>query len=150
MIIDRLSNAHRYYGVHKRIEEAFRYLQDTDLAAIAPGKYAIDGEAVFAIVQMYDTMDAANEQMESHEKYVDVQYMISGAELVGHALLHDHVVSKAYNAETDFMLYADKPSFFTRMDAGTFMVFFPSDLHMPCIEIGEPAPVKKVVVKILV
>lgn len=150
MIIDRLEHAGLYCALHPRFSAAFHYLQSTDLANIAPGKYAIDGDALFAIVQEYDTMDSASEQMEAHKKYIDIQYMISGAELVGHALLNAHTVAKEYDAENDFMLCADAPSFFTRMDAGTFMVFFPTDLHMPCIKDGNSAKVKKVVVKVAV
>jgi YhcH/YjgK/YiaL family protein len=149
MIIDRLEHAARYYTEHARIEAAFHYLKTTDLTGIAPGKYPIDGDNLFAIVQEYDTMDSATEQMEAHRKYIDVQYMIAGAELVGHAMLNGQTISKEYDAATDFLLYADAPSFFTRMDAGTFMVFFPTDLHMPCIKDGDTAKVKKVVVKVL-
>ena len=149
MIIDRLEHAARYYSIHARIEAAFHYLQTTDLANIAPGKYVIDGDNLFAIVQEYETTDSATEQMEAHRKYIDVQYMINGAELVGHALLNGHTIAKEYDAADDFMLYANAPSFFTRMDAGTFMIFFPTDLHMPCIKDGDAAKVKKVVVKVL-
>ncbi len=150
MIIDRLKNATRYYSVHKKISAAFHYLQTTDLEAIVPGKYVIDGDELFAIVQEYATLDSANEEMEAHRKYIDVQYMIQGAELVGHAVLNGQIPSKEYDAENDFMLFADTPSFFTKMEAGTFMVFFPTDLHMPCIKEHEPAMVKKVVVKVRV
>ena len=148
MIIDRLENALIYSALHKKIGAAFHYLQTTDLALIAPGRYEIEGNDLFAIVQEYDTMDSAGEQMESHKKYFDVQYMIHGEELVGHAILNGHTIAKEYDLENDFMLYADAPSFFSKMAAGTFMVFFPHDLHMPCIKQHEPERVKKVVVKV--
>jgi YhcH/YjgK/YiaL family protein len=148
MIIDRLENCMIYDALHERIGATFQYLQTTDLTAIAPGKYEIEGDNIFAIVQEYNTMDAAGEQMESHKKYFDVQYMIQGEELVGHALRTDQKVSKEYDAENDFILYADAPSFFTKMATGTFMVFFPSDLHMPCLKVNESSRVKKVVVKV--
>jgi len=148
MIIDTLANAGRYYSVHSRIREAFQYLMDTDLAAIAPGKYPIDGDNMFAIVQEYETLDMAGEQMESHKKYIDVQYMIEGEELVGHALLGNQAISRAYKEIDDYIQYEDSPTFFTKMEAGTFMVFFSTDLHAPCIRIKEPQRVKKVVVKV--
>jgi YhcH/YjgK/YiaL family protein len=148
MIIDQLSNANLYEGINDRIAQAFDYLYNTDLAHLKPGKYAIDGDKIFAIVQEYTTLDRANEQMESHRKHIDVQYMISGSELVGHALLQDQVPSKEYDEQEDYMLFADAPAFFTKMDTETFMIFFPSDLHMPCIMDGAPAVVKKVVVKV--
>jgi len=150
MIIDKLANAGLYKGVHERIGAAFDYLQRTDLASIAAGKYAIDGDNVFAIVQEYETMDSAAEQMESHKKYFDVQYMINGEELVGHAFSKGLTVSKEYDAAGEFMLYKDAPEFFTKLSAGTFMVFFPEDAHMPCISTGVKGMVKKVVVKVLI
>lgn len=148
MIIDKLEHAHRYTAMGDGIAKALQYLQDTDLASIPLGKHFIDGDRLFAIVQEYDTMDSANEQMESHRKYTDVQYVVSGSELVGHSLLSAQQVSKEYSYEEDFMLYADKPDFFTRFDAGTFMIFFPTDLHAPCIKVDMPVKVRKVVVKV--
>jgi YhcH/YjgK/YiaL family protein len=150
MVIDTLEHASLYYSIHSRIKAAFDYLQQTDLASTQPGKYPIDGDNIFAIVQEYDTLDMAAEQMESHKKYFDVQYIVSGEEQVGHALLASQAISKPYSEADDFMLYADKPDFFTYFHAGMFMVFFPHDLHMPCLHPGKPARVKKVVVKVAV
>lgn len=150
MIIDTLENADRYKTFSNGIATAFEYLHSTDLKNIAPGKYEIDGENIFAIVQEYETLDAANEQMEAHKKYIDVQYMIDGAELVGHAVLKDQAPSKAYDEATDFMLFREPPSFFSKLASGMFMIFFPTDLHMPCIKINEHTVVKKVVIKVKV
>ncbi len=148
MIIDKLENANLYAGINSRVAQAFQYLKDTDLNAIAPGRYAIDGDNLFAIVQEYPTLDKADEKMESHRKHIDVQYMIWGEELVGHEVLQQQVPCKEYDEQEDYMLFADEPAFFSKFAAGTFMVFFPTDLHMPCIKNGEPSTVKKVVVKV--
>ena len=150
MIIDTLENAACYKALGQGIAQALHYLQTTDLKNIASGKYEIDGENLFAIVQEYETLNSANEQMEAHKKYIDVQYMVNGAELVGHAILNNQTPSKAYDDAADFMLFGEAPSFFSKFKAGMFMIFFPSDLHKPCIKINEPASVKKVVVKVKV
>lgn len=151
MIIDRLANASLYAHLNSHFAAAFNYLQSAAFSTVAPGRYEIEGDKVFAIVQEYETADAANEQMESHRKYIDVQYVISGEEMVGLALYNNQTCSKTYDADADFMLYADKPDFFAPLKAGMFMIFFPTDLHMPCINVGDiPAKVKKVVVKVAV
>ena len=150
MIIDLLNNCAKYKTVHKRLDDAFHFLQTTDLKALATGRHLIDNEDLYAVVEEYETLESANEEMESHRKYIDVQYMINGAELVGHTFLKDQAISKEYSAENDFILYADDPTFFTKMNAGTFMVFFPTDLHMPGIKIDEPGWVKKIVIKVRV
>jgi YhcH/YjgK/YiaL family protein len=147
MILDTLQNAHLYYGLGDRFITAFEYLKTTDFEKVEKGKYEI-GDDIFAIVNEYDTVDTADELMESHKKYIDVQYIVKGAELVGHDFLQEKVPSKAYDETADFMLFAETPVFFSRLDQGNFAIFFPSDLHMPNIKIDKPILVKKVVVKI--
>lgn len=150
MILDKLANAQRYYFLGPKFEKAFQYLTTTDFATLAKGKYEIDGTDIFAIVNEYDTIDAAGEQMESHKKYIDIQYMVTGEELIGHDFLEQQTPSKAYDTEKDFMLFAEKPSFFTRLAAGSFAVFFPTDLHMPNLKVEASIPVKKIVIKVSV
>ena len=67
MIIDTFANAKRYTSLHYRIAKAFEWLQSTELDNLHAGKYVIEDENVFAIVQEYKTLDAANEQMEAHK-----------------------------------------------------------------------------------
>lgn len=148
MIIDTLANTNRYISLHKDIAKAFEWLQSIELNNLPAGKYSIEDENIFAIVQQYKTLDAANEQMEAHKKYIDVQYMIKGEEMVGLSLLNNQTISKEYNDETDYFLVSDPPSFFATLNEGNFMIFFPTDLHMPCIKINKPLLVKKVVVKV--
>lgn len=148
MIIDTLNNTSKYQSLDAGIRKAFNYLHETDLMSVAPGKYEIDGDDIFAIMQEYQTVSAEKEQLEAHKKYIDVQYIITGAEQVGHAFLHQQAPSKTYDEKDDYWLFADDPLFFSQFNAGTFMIFFPEDLHMPCIMKDVPATVKKVVIKV--
>lgn len=150
MIIDTLQNAALYYGLGAKFVKAFDYLQQTDFTKVEKGKYEIDGKAIFAIVNEYDTIATDGEQMESHRQYIDIQYIVSGEELIGHDFLQTKTPSKAYEEENDFMLFADTPVFFSKLQQGMFAVFFPGDLHMPNIKVKDPLPVKKVVIKISV
>lgn len=150
MILDTLANAQRYFFLGPKFEKAFLYLQQTDFSTLEKGKYEIDGKDIFFMVNEYDTIDAAGEQMEAHKKYIDIQYMVTGEELVGHDYLKAQTPSKAYDEEKDFMLFGEKPAFFTKLSAGNFGVFFPTDLHMPNLKVEASVPVKKIVVKVSV
>lgn len=150
MIIDSLKNAHRYHGLGPKFVKAFEYLRQTDFSGLEKGKYEIDGADIFAIVNEYQTVDPSGEQMESHKKYIDVQYIVKGEEQIGHDFLNGQAPSKPYDDEKDYMLFADKPSFFSKLEENNFAVFFPSDLHMPNLTAGTPAQVKKVVIKVSV
>lgn len=150
MIIDTLKNADRYYGLGPKFVKAFEYLRQTDFSQVEKGKYEIDGTSIFAIVNEYDTIPTEGEQMESHKKYIDVQYIVSGEELIGHDFLHQQTPSKAYDEAADFMLFGETPAFFSKLEQGMFAIFFPTDLHMPNIKVKDPVQVKKVVMKISV
>jgi len=150
MILDTLQNAHLYHGLGPKFIKAFEYLAQTDFNALEKGKYEIEGKDIFAIVNEYDTVDPSGERMEAHRKYIDIQYIVKGAELIGHDLLLQKTPSQAYDEPTDFMLFDEKPAFFTKLEQDQFAVFFPSDLHMPNLRIDQPIPVKKIVIKISV
>lgn len=150
MILDLLSNAPLYYNQGPLFKKAFEYLTHTDFSKVEKGKYELEGQHLFAIVNEYDTVHPDSEQMESHKKYIDIQYIVSGAERIGHDFLTAQTPSKAYDNEKDFMLFNGQPAFFSVIQQGMFAVFFPHDLHMPNIMIDKPAYVKKVVMKVAV
>ena len=150
MIIDTLQNAHLYQNLGPQFVKAFQYLATTDFSKVAKGKYEIDGTNVFTIVNEYDTIPATGEKMEAHKKHIDVQYIVSGEELIGHDFLQEQEPSKAYDEEADYMLFGQPPVFFSHLKAGMFGIFYPTDLHMPNIQAGKATPVKKVVIKIRV
>lgn len=150
MVIDHLQQAESYYALNPGIEIALRYLQTTDFTKLENGKYELDGDNLFAIIQEYDTKDPFAEKLESHKKYIDVQYVFSGIEKMGHAVLKNQVPSRAYNADDDYMLFDETPDFFSLVSEGMFTIFYPTDLHMPCICNEQSIHVKKVVVKLSV
>ena len=55
MILDDLSNASLYHGLHPSLKEAFDFLEQADLKGLAPGRHAICGERVFVGVDEYQT-----------------------------------------------------------------------------------------------
>lgn len=151
MVTDQLQNAAQYYALGKGIEKALRFLQETNLHELENGRYTIDDDLLFAIVQEYETKNPAQEKLESHKKYIDVQYVVSGIEKMGHALLDNQIPSRPYNPEDDYMLFDASPDFFSVVKEGMFTIFFPNDLHMPCIQYTNlPEKVKKIVVKVAV
>lgn len=147
MIFDKLHNSRLYEDINPLIKKAFAYLKEADLDKLEPGKHVIDGDDLFAIVMEYDTKDVAGGLLEAHRKYIDVQYMVSGKEMMGVAQLNGQVPEKKYDEKDDYALYKDDMSF-VKVDSGEFTVFFPNDLHLPCIKVNKAEKVRKVVVKV--
>ena len=148
MIIDNLDNAAYYNSLGENIAKALSYLKSTDFTQLETGKYEIEGDEIFALVSEYQTKHARDEKLEAHKKYIDVQYIVSGAELMGCSTFTGQQPSKEYDESRDFMLYDEQPDFFVKVTAGMFTIFYPTDLHMPSIEVGEPSAIKKVVMKV--
>jgi YhcH/YjgK/YiaL family protein len=147
MIIDKIENSHIYNGLGKRIEKAFEYINYTDLKNIQPGKYEIDGENIFALVSEYKTKSESEGKLEAHKKYIDVQYVIDGEELMGYAPLNGQEILVPYKEENDIVFFTGDKSF-TKVSTGMFAIFFPTDVHMPGINTGKISDVKKLVIKV--
>ena len=149
MIIDRIENASMYSGLAPRLAVALAYLRDTDFSCVEPGRYDIDGDEIYALVQAYTTKDVSKGLWEAHRRYIDVQYVAGGNERMGYANLGDLTVSREYEDKDDFLLLQGEGDFLT-MPAGTFIILGPQDAHMPQIAVGKPCEVIKVVVKVAV
>jgi YhcH/YjgK/YiaL family protein len=149
MIFDRIENSHIYENSSPLIKKAFEYLKQTDFSKMENGKHIVDGDALFAILQEYNTKNDADAKLEAHRKYIDVQYIISGEELIGLRPLINQTPCKEYDAENDYVLYDDTCSFI-KLNPGQFAVLFPQDLHKPGIKVDGSMKVKKVVMKVSV
>lgn len=149
MIRDELKNAETYYNISKNLKLGFEWLKNTDLKAIKPDRYYVDNENIFANVQEYSTKEDA--KYETHRKYIDIQYMIDGEEMVGVIGKDNCKTCEEYNSETDleFMDCVSEEEYY-KLSEGTFMVFFPQDAHKPSIKCGKSSFVKKVIVKVAV
>ena len=149
MIFDKIDNSAIYENISPLIKRAFEYLKQTDFSGMENGKHIVDGDNLFAVLQEYDTKNDVDAKLEAHRKYIDVQYIISGEELIGVRPLINQVHCKEYDAENDYALYDDTCSF-VKISPGQFAVLFPQDLHKPGIKVDSSIKVKKVVMKVKV
>jgi YhcH/YjgK/YiaL family protein len=147
MIIDKIENLRMYEKLNPRFTKAFNYLEETNFNQLVSGKYEIDGDNVFALLQEYETKNDFDCMLEGHQKYIDIQYVISGEEFMGIASYINQKVLKPYHADNDIAFYDGEYST-VKVAKGNFTIFFPGDLHMPCLKVNVPAMVKKAVIKI--
>ncbi len=147
MIVDKIENAHQYQGIHPGIDKALAYIKRTNFSDLPMGKHEIEGDALFVILKEYETKQIDGNLLESHLKYIDVQYIVEGVEQMGVTMRTDQEPQKAYNVEDDYMLF-DEPYDIITVNSGMFVVFFPDDIHMPDITTAEPLRVKKAVIKV--
>lgn len=108
------------------------------------------GGGVFVIEQVYETKLRADGFFESHRKYIDVQAILEGEELMEVSDLARITVRQPYHADRDVIIYEDNPeASLLRVFPGQAAIFFPEDAHMPTLRIRtEPVRVRKCVVKV--
>ncbi len=149
MVVDKISNADLYTSLSEDIAKALDILRDPGVCEKDDGKYKVDGENLFYIVDSYTTEPEGDRRFEAHEKYIDVQFIVDGCEVMGYAPVDSLTIQQDYDEETDVAFYGT-PAEFTRIEAtaGTFCIFYPEDGHMPCCQSNKPSKVKKIVVKI--
>ena len=147
MIIDLVDNIKHYSHLEDKFQKAFTFITDPELMLLDNGKYEIDGEDVFAVISQYKTRDANEAKLEAHKKYIDVQFVPKGNELIGYAPFKGQEIISEYNEEKDVILFNGDKSFF-KVEHGMFAIFFPYELHMPGIKTLIPEDVKKVVIKV--
>lgn len=148
MIIDRIENAERYFGLGERIEKALLYLIDNDLSEVHVGKYIIEKDQIVMLVNEYESTNANLSKLEGHRKNIDVQYWISGSELMGYSPLMNQEIIDDYNNATDCAFYQCNASF-TKFEQGMFAIYFPTDLHTAVMIPNETLTVKKIVFKVV-
>ncbi len=148
MIVDTLEHAGRYAARDPVLAAGLAYLAEAAGAGLADGKYPIDGEKLRATVSSYRTREPAAIPFEAHRQYVDIQYMLSGAETMFWMPRAGCTVREPYSPEKDVELLADGPAAALIARPGIFLVFFPQDAHKPGCCMTVPEDVRKLVIKV--
>jgi len=147
--IDKRALAVYYFKNKERWDRAFAFLKDSDLTKLEVKRYNVDGDNLYASVSEAMTKNEEDTKFEAHRKYIDIQYVIKGAEQMSITPLSDkkeEMVPYDPAKDVEFMTVNKTMSFEATPDR--FFIFFPSDIHRPSVKIGENKIVRKVVVKV--
>ncbi|MBC3538442.1 YhcH/YjgK/YiaL family protein [Rufibacter sediminis] len=148
MVLDTLTNASRYYGMHPLFEQAFAFLRESDLLNLPLGKHELAGQQLFAIISDGKGFSKPNARLEAHRTYIDIQYVVTGSDHMGWKnLAACGLPSEPYTAEKDIAFFPDQTNSWFDVAAGSFTIFFPEDAHAP---LATDDLVRKVVLKIAV
>lgn len=148
MILDTLANRARYDRLHGLLRLGFDYLESFDPDS-PDGRFPIQGDRVFALVQSYETGPSADRRFEIHGRYIDLQYVAAGRERILRAPGDGLEVCTPYDEERDAEFYYDPPaSSSVLLMPGDFAILFPGEAHKSGCMAGARDPVRKIVIKI--
>lgn len=147
MIVDDLKNFEKYINLNKKFEIISNFLKNNDLKNMKQGSYEINGRDIYVNIDEYKTKDMTASVPEAHRNYLDIQIVINGHEKIGYANLATATTVTPYDENRDIEFLSAKCEYIKAFD-GRFFIFFPQDLHHPCITDGEQSDIKKAVFKV--
>lgn len=148
--INRRDLAVQYYRNKSHWDQLFKFLKTSDLKNMPDGRTDLDDDSLFVTISEYTSKDKDQTRYESHRKYIDIQYVISGKELMGIAPLDSVKVTQPYNEAGDIAYYNYDGGDYRLATPANFLIFFPENAHRPSLKAGDNEPVKKIVAKMMV
>ena len=131
------------------IETGLKWIADNDVAHMEAGTYELQGEDIYAMIQDFTTQPAEVRRPERHNDYLDIQYIVSGVERMGYVPYTGREAVEEDPEGKDVTFYRDLVGeAFMDVTPGCYCIFFSHDIHRPGCAAGEPAAVRKVVVKV--
>ncbi len=151
MIIGSLADVGKQKAVlPAAVVRALEALKKIDLLKQEPGRYELEGNKLFYLVQDAVPRSLAEGKAEAHRSYADIQIPVSASERYGFSLPQPNLVASEDKFEASDIAFYPSPvnEFFMDVNPGAYVVFLPDELHRPCIVNQNTAQFRKVVVKV--
>jgi len=148
MILDSIQNAFKYEKIHPLFAQAFAFLTNPDTLKLAVGKYPINGEQLFARVFQYETKAETNTKFEGHHQYIDIQYVLTGEEMMSYCPESFATASEAFDQTNDIGFFQVKQSSKLLVPQGYFAIFFPNEIHKAGFYLHPAQDVHKILIKV--
>mgnify|MGYP001102237845 CR=1 FL=1 len=149
MIFDQVKNLNRYVS-QEQFQKIERFMEKVS-PDMQEGYYGIDGEKIYARVMCYQTSLREDCKIEAHNRYIDIQASLAGAEGIEVFDRRKLDILEAYNRENDVAFYQEsvEPHVWVNNVPGYFSMIFPEEAHRPQISMDQGCKkVKKYVIKV--
>lgn len=135
----------------QELAQAIEYVKQHVNDATPTGKHDIDGSRLFFLLSEDMTEPFAKRRAEYHARYLDIQIVLKGKEGMTYSTLPAGTPDTDWLADKDIAFLPEGEQEKTVvLSEGDFVVFYPGEVHKPLCAVGNPAQVRKVVVKLLV
>jgi len=148
MVFDNIKNRALYEKMNDKFTIAFDFIEKVMKEGAELGRYELCGSEVFAMVQEYEPKKDSG-VFESHKKYIDIQFILSGKEYMECSKPENCELTEAYDEFRDVAFYTCE-GYHQSFDCeeGDFAVFYPHDIHKPGVKLLDSGNVRKIVVKV--
>ncbi len=136
---------------HESIWKIRNYIKNSyeEMKALSNGKhdYSHISDGTTLIINEYETKD--DSPLESHKKYVDIQMVLSGQELILISDISVLSVSEEYDEDRDVMFWKGETQCSLLLEEGNMVILLPNEAHAPSVSPPSgKCNVKKAVFKV--
>ncbi len=148
MIFDHFNNLNRYHI--PLMEKIQKFVSENNCLILPNEQINIDDKNLFVRVMEYQPKPSTEKNFETHQIYMDLQYLVSGVELIQTAPSEVLKPVSDYDVKEDYQFFkAERDITNLIVHAGEFTVFYPGEAHRPgCIYHNYHSTIKKLVFKI--
>lgn len=134
--------------LQEKIDATLEAIENLNYEKTELGKIIID-EDIFLLVQKYMSKDPEVARFETHNDYLDIQYVVSGKECMEIAPKTIMTVTEPYDAARDVEFYEDvENATKVVLTDGAYVIVYPTDAHKPGVRVGASMEIKKIVAKV--
>lgn len=150
MIKDKIENIKLYENISVNLTNAILTMQEETFLQDLRQNGRIDGDGFFVTLQRYETKPVDKGRWETHRRYIDIQYVLSGEEMVGYTNIGNLNEIYESDSEKDFYFYKySKNEDWLTVRNGEFLIFFETDGHKPSLHVNNKSSnIEKVVFKV--
>jgi biofilm protein TabA len=151
MILGRLSDLESHAKIlPTAVFRALRAISSIDLENATVGRFPIEGEKMYYMLEDRPVGDEKAHRAEAHALYADIHLPLSSSERIGFALPQPELpIVEDLIEMRDLAFYADPTNeTFVVVEPGSYLFFLPGELHRPCLAVGKATEIRKIVVKI--
>ena len=136
------------YRIREISHTAYQFLENFNPREYQDGRINLDN-GVYVNIESYETQPRNSKQFEAHKKYIDIQYMIDGEEIIVVAPVSTLTISEIYDEVRDIEFYYNRNCGNELIiKSGEFVVIRPGEGHMPCVSLSGTRKVRKAVMKV--
>jgi biofilm protein TabA len=145
MILDHIDNSEFYLTLNPNFRLGFDFIRSFNPLSFKEGKNEIMGDEIFALVFNLNDFEP-NTKLEVHNKYIDIQYIVSGTDNMGWKNRLDCIKPEnEFDSAKDYQFFTDTPSTEFLVKENQFTIFYPTDAHAPLL---NNHPLLKIVIKV--
>ena len=144
MIIDCIQNAHLYLGLGYHLDNAMKFIQNTDLNSV---KSVVLNDGTISVGRIdYITKPLEQCKKEIHKVNADIHICLSGTEVFGYCCIKNAIPITEYDPKTDKQFFNAQMNY-TRLFPGMFAIAFPDDVHSAMMADTEATAASKILIK---